>query len=181
MSSESVHQLLGIAIFVVIAGLVLFFFDRPRPRAMLPQPPSDDEVRRFGRALDVELGGERRNSGDRSFQTISDERLEPLLDAFVQRAHEHGCQAYYDRHTDADGAAYRLEVRRPDHPAGQPLPYLSLSAGSSGKVSLLYGGVFPGPADHNHLDPEVGWREVAWADVDDELVAFARKVFARPH
>jgi len=92
-------------------------------------------VRRFGRALDAELRGERRSAEDRSFQTISDERLEPLLDAFVQRAHEHGCQAYYDRHTDADGAAYRLEVRRPDHPAGQPLPYLSLSAGASALIT----------------------------------------------
>lgn len=113
------------------------------------------------------------------FRRVAHERLEPLLNALVDRAHAHKCEARYETTVEADTTTYRLEVRRPDHPVGQPLPYMTFTAGEDDDhVEVVYGGVFPGPSDHNRSDPEIGWRTVRWDQVDDMIVTFTHKVFA---
>lgn len=114
-----------------------------------------------------------------SFRRSANQKLEPLLDALIDRARALHWEARYEAVVEAETTKYRLEVKRPDHPAGQPLPYMTFAAGDDGRVEVVYGGVFPGPADHNGRDPEIGWRTVRWDQVDDVIAAFAHKVFAR--
>ncbi|PHY20750.1 hypothetical protein [Caulobacter sp. BP25] len=113
------------------------------------------------------------------FAEAAQERLEPLLRDLVHRASAHGFEARLEVAGEGQASTYRLEIKRPDHSAGQPLPYIAFSAGGAGLVEVIYGGVYPGPADHNRHDTEIGWRTVRWDQVDNVLASFAHKVFAR--
>ena len=115
----------------------------------------------------------------RAFREAAQETLEPLLRNLIDRARAHGFEASLEIVGEGDASKYRLEIKRPDHPADQPLPYIAFSAGEGGLVDVIYGGVYPGPTDHNRHDTEVGWRTVRWDHVDNVLAAFAHKVFAR--
>ena len=113
------------------------------------------------------------------FREAAQARLEPLLRDVIDRAHAHGFDARYEVTGEAQATSYRLEVKRPDHPEGQPLPYITFSEGDAGLIDIVYGGMFPGPIDHNGADTEIGWRTVRWDQVDHVLTTFAHKLFAR--
>ncbi|AVQ03582.1 hypothetical protein B7G68_18095 [Caulobacter segnis] len=105
--------------------------------------------------------------------------MEPLLRNVVDRAGAHGFEARLEVAGEGQASKYRLEIKRPDHPADQPLPYITFSAGDAGLVDVVYGGMYPGPIDHNGHDTEIGWRTVYWDQVDNVLATFTHKVFAR--
>lgn len=113
------------------------------------------------------------------FAEAAQERLQPRLREVTDRASAHGFEARLEVAGEGQASTYRLEIKRPDHPAGQPLPYIAFSAGDGGLVEVIYGGLYPGPADHNRHDTEIGWRTVRWDQVDNVLASFAHKVFAR--
>lgn len=114
-----------------------------------------------------------------AFGAVAQERLEPLIRNVIDRARAHGFEARLEAAGEGQASTYRLEIRRPDHPAGQPLPYIAFSAADAGLVEVIYGGVYPGPADHNRHDTEIGWRTVRWDQVDNVLATFTHKVLAR--
>lgn len=113
------------------------------------------------------------------FREAAEEKLLPLLRALMDRARAHRFEARIEAAGEGQATSYRLEVRRPDHPTGQPTPYITFSAGEEGLVDVIYGGMFPGPSDHNGQDTEISWRTVRWDQVDNVLATFAHKVFAR--
>ncbi|MDR6624114.1 hypothetical protein [Caulobacter segnis] len=122
---------------------------------------------------------ERRPAVQPGFREAAEEKLEPLLRDVADRARAHGFEARLEIAGEGQASKYRLEVKRPDHPADQPLPYIAFSAGEVGLVDVIYGGVYPGPLDHNRHDTEIGWRTVPWDQVDNVLASFAHRVFAR--
>ncbi len=201
MTPDDVSQLIGIGLFVAIAGMILALSDRPFLSARLkasaaapaPKPapvrPEADEQRTgafhkdFDRLLDQydHPRGEGALAGEAQarFRVMAAERLEPLFEDVIRTATQHGHKARFEFVVEDEQAKYRLEVERSDHPHGQPLPYLTLSQGAGNDLLLLYGGVFPGPADHNGADAEIGWREIGWNQVGEEILAFAAKAFHR--
>lgn len=182
MEFETLKELAAVLVFLIVAGCIVsifgFRFRRPKP----PRVEMADAapLHTFERAIEREMttSEERAHVDHARFRKLADERLEPLLNALVDRAREHNCEARYEVKVDADATKYRLEVKRPDHPAGQPLPCITFSAADGDQVEVVYGGVFPGPSDHNRLDPEVGWRTVRWDQVDDIILTFTHKVLA---
>ena len=171
MTLETLEELSGILMFVVIAVCIasIFGFRFRRPKGVSSEAVTEHEA----------APSEERPHADRAtFRDLAAEKLEPLLDALVARAREHNCVARYEVLGEVEATTYRLEVTRPDHAIGQPLPYMTFSAGDGGLVEYAYGGVFPGPSDHNKLDPEIGWRTIRWDQVDDVIRAFGHKVFA---
>lgn len=182
MGFETLEQLSGVVGFIIVLGCILGIFGLRlrRPKAPLAERDHEAPPPGFERAIEREMvSAEEPASVDHArFRSLADEKLEPLLNALVDRAHAHGCEARYEVVVEAEAARYRLEVKRPDHPAGQPLPYISFSAGEDDQVDVAYGGVFPGPSDHNGQDTEIGWRTVRWDQVDDVIVTFTHKVFA---
>jgi hypothetical protein len=195
MSLYTIEEFLGIVAFLIVSALVLGFFDRPMKQARMqaassrikapPAEPAPAECSQFDSALEGVLdaydhahdASEGTDRGEVRFRAVARMRLKPLLDDFIKTADAHGHHAAYETHVEEGKMTYRLQVRRKDHPAGQPEPYLCLSHGMEDDVSLLYGGVVPGPSDHNLHDAEIGWRDVSWRRVDDELLGFARRLF----
>ncbi|UAL10136.1 hypothetical protein [Caulobacter segnis] len=166
---------------IVVVCIVSIFGFTVRPKTSRTEKASAPPPRAFEGAIEHEMttSEERSHVDQASFRKLANERLEPLLNALVDRAHAHHCEARYEAVVEAEATKYRLEVKRPDHPVGQPLPYMTFSAGDDDHVDVVYGGVFPGPSDHNRQDPEIGWRTVRWDQVDDVIVTFTHKVFAR--
>lgn len=167
MDPETVKVIVSVVAALVVVGCIVsifgFTWGRPgRSRAAAPPaapPPAEADHADFG--------------------ALADERLRPLLDALVERARAHHYEARYEVTGEGEATKHRLEITRPDHPAGQPLPYIAFSAGADHMVDVIYGGVFPGPSDHNRSDPEIGWRTVRWDQVDNVLATFSHKVLAR--
>ncbi len=195
MTLDAVIQLIGIGLFVAIAGTILALWDRPvlsveqKASAHDPVPSGAGEVqaREFHHEVDRLLdrydhphgGRASADNAEARFRKAAAEKLEPLFADVVRTAEQHGHRARYDILVEGDQARYRLEIERSDHPHGQPLPYLTLSHGSKDDVLLLYGGVSPGPASHDGMDSEVGWREVSWGQVEHEILTFAARAFHR--
>jgi hypothetical protein len=196
MSSDTVIQIALIAIYVVISGFILFFFDHPRRpfatvrkvRPTSPSPataPPAEELgafdRKLGRVLEAyDLAAHVEplvDDAERQFRQQAKVWLEPFLDDIVRSSRAHGATAAYELRIEDGAASYRLQIERADHPRGQPLPYISLSRGSEDEVSALYGGTFPAPADYDFKDAEIGWREAPWRDVEEELLKFTKHVF----
>lgn len=173
MGFETLGGLPGILAFLIIVGCIasIFGFRWRRPGASRVE-----EARAAGHGPAT---AERRPAGDHAgFRGSAEAILEPLLKTLVDRARARGCEARYEATGEAEATRYRLEIRRPDHPAGQPLPYISFAAAADDHVDVVYGGVFPGPSDHNRHDTEIGWRTVRWDQVDDLIATFTHKVFA---
>jgi len=183
MGLETFEGLPGVVLFFVIVACIagIFGFRLRRPKAPPAEPAHEAPPPGFERAIEREMTGAPPPArvDHAGFRALADRKLEPLLNALVDRAHAHGYEARYEVLVDAESAKYRLEVKRPDLPDGQPLPYISFSAGEDDQVDVVYGGVFPAPSDRNKQDPEIGWRTVRWDQVDDVLLTFTHKVFAR--
>ncbi len=167
----------GILAFVLVVGCIasIFGFRFPGSRASRPAAGPGIRVAERGR----EAPEQRPAAPHRGFGEAARERLEPQLRDVIDRAQGRGFEARLEIAGEGQASKYRLEVRRPDHPVGQPLPYIAFSAGDAGLVDVIHGGVFPGPTDHNGHDTEIGWRTVRWDQVDNVLAMFAHKVFAR--
>lgn len=183
MGLETFEGLPGVVLFFVIVACIagIFGFRLRRPKAPPAEPAHEAPPPGFEQTIERQMEGAREPSrvDHAGFRGLADQKLEPLLNALVDRAHAHGYEARYEVLVDAEATKYRLEVKRPDHPDGQPLPYISFAAGEDDQVEVVYGGVFPGPDDRNGQDTEIGWRTVRWDQVDDVLLAFTHKVFAR--
>lgn len=167
----------GILAFVLVVGCIasIFGFRAPWPRASRTAAGPPMRVSpRAGQAAERPAA-----IPHPGFAEAAQERLQSLLRQVVDRASAQGFEARLEAAGEGQSMTYRLEIRRPDHPAGQPLPYIAFSGGEGGLVEVIYGGVYPGPADHNRHDTEIGWRTVRWDQVDNALASFARKVFAR--
>lgn len=111
------------------------------------------------------------------FQEIAGQQLEPLLRDVVEQAAAGGHKANFERNIENGAARYRLEIKRTDHLSNEPLPYILLHVGETKDVHILVGGTFPGRKAENSHRTEIDWYEVAWKDVDAEIVKFTRKVF----
>lgn len=171
MGFETLEGLLGILVFLIVVGCIASIFGFTLRPSKAPRRAAQSAVGHEVTPLEA-------RPDQAEFRKSADERLEPLLKALADRARAHHYEARYEVLGEAEATKYRLEIKRPDHPAGQPLPYIAFSAGADGHVDTIYGGVFPGPSDHNRLDPEIGWRTVRWDQVDDVLATFAHKIFA---
>jgi hypothetical protein len=177
MSLEALGGWPGILAFVLVVSCIvsIFGFRVPWPKAS--RTAAGPAVRGAERAREAP---ERRSAAlHQGFGEAAQEKLEPLLRDVIDRARGRGFEASLEVAGEGPGSKYRLEVRRPDHPVGQPLPYIAFSAGDAGLVDVIHGGVVPGPTDHNGHDTEIGWRTVRWDQVDNVLAMFAHKVFAR--
>lgn len=167
----------GILAFVLVVGCIVSIFGFRLPGSKASRAPAGPAKRVVERAGET---AERRSADHhRGFGEAAREKLEPLLRDVTDRARAHGFEARLEIAGEGQASKYRLEIQRPDHPAGQPLPYIAFSAGEAGLVDIIYGGMFPGPIDHNGHDTEIGWRTVRWDQVDNVLATFAHKVFAR--
>ncbi|WP_066681667.1 hypothetical protein [Caulobacter sp. CCH9-E1] len=175
MRIEFLESLPNVVAALIVIGCIasIFGFRVRRPArsrtAAVPTAPQVDES-----AIP-----ERPDLDRPTFGQSAQERLTPQLNALAERARAHGFEARYEVSGEGEAAKHRLEIKRPDHPAGQPLPYIAFSAGEAGLVDVIYGGMFPGPIDHNGADTEIDWRTVRWDQVDNVLATFAHKVFAR--
>lgn len=165
----------GVVAALVVVGCIASIFGFRLRRPARPRTAAAHVVPRFEEGPIAE-----RPDPDRpTFGQSAQARLTPQLNALVERARAHGFEARYEVTGEGDAAKHRLEVERPDHPAGQPLPYIAFSAGDAGLVDVIFGGMFPGPVDHNGADTEIDWRTVRWDQVDNVLATFAHKLFAR--
>jgi hypothetical protein len=233
MDSDSIKQLVGIAAFVFVAGLVFVLVDRlrrpvvtdaakgaretpdykanrrsafvdtspapaaepyrasapesyrsPAPdpyRAPVAEPSSNRNFREdLARVLDEHnrMTDEQNSAAAREqkFRLTAETRLEPLLEDIVGSAKAHGQHAAYEMSVTGGRATYRLEVRRNDHPRGQPLPYLTIARGEKNDLAVLHGGMYPGPGDQ-YSDADLGWTEMAWGDLENAILRFAKRVF----
>ncbi|HJV43871.1 hypothetical protein [Caulobacter sp.] len=176
MTPETFKDLTIVVAALVVVGCIasIFGFTLRRPKAVraerTPLPDTSEGA--------AEPEATRPPVDQALFRETAGEKLEPLLAAVVDRARAHQCEARYEVLGEAEATRYRLEVKRPDHPAGQPVPYISFAAGEHDHVEMVYGGMFPGPSDHNRADTEIGWRTIRWDQVDDVLATFTHKVFA---
>lgn len=150
------------------------------------KPGRTAEQHRFARALDHLLdraddapAAPQKPSAEARFCAVAKHRLEPLLEAFVHQAADHGRRATYTVDVRAGSATWRLQAEPPEMPDARFCPYIAFSCGAERDVSIIYGGVFPAPADHNGADAEIGWRDVDWDDVDKALLHFAERTFHR--
>jgi len=182
MNLEALSGWPGILAFVIVAVCIASIFGlQLRP----PGASRTKERAASGRNPEVAAARSRETSEKRpildrtGFGEAAQERLEPMLRELIDRIHANGFEAGYQVTGEAQATTYRLEVTRPDHPVGQPLPYITFSAGEGGLVEVIYGGVFPGPSDQNRSDTEIGWRTVRWDQVDNLIASFAHKVLAR--
>jgi len=178
MGHETFQGLAGVVAAFIVVGCIasIFGFTLRRPKASQPEVAAAAPQRAFEH--EMATSQERPGVDHAKFRTLAGERLEPLLNALVDRARAHHYEARYEVLGEGEATTYRLEVKRPDHPVGQPLPYIAFSAGDDDLVEIVYGGVFPGPTDHNKLDPEIGWRTIRWDQVDDVIATFTHKIFA---
>jgi hypothetical protein len=167
----------GVLAFVLVVSCIASIFGFRAPWSRASRMAAGPAVRAAEHAR--EAPEPRTAPAHQGFAEAARERLEPLLRDMIDRARAHGFEGRLEAAGEGQASTYRLEIRRPDHPAGQPLPYIAFSAGDAGLVEVIYGGVYPGPADHNRHDTEIGWRTVRWDQVDHALATFAHKVFAR--
>ncbi|MEW6389039.1 MAG: hypothetical protein AB1542_01125 [Pseudomonadota bacterium] len=175
MRIELLEGLPNVVAALIVIGCIAAIFGFRVRRPARPRAAAVPPVPRFeGGAF-----AERPHQDRPTFGQSAQERLTPQLNALVERARAHGFEARYEVSGEGEAAKHRLEIKRPDHPAGQPLPYIAFSAGEAGLVDAIYGGMFPGPLDHNGADTEIDWRTVRWDQVDNVLATFAHKVFAR--
>jgi hypothetical protein len=167
----------GILAFVLVVSCIasIFGFRVPWPKAS--RTATGPAMRGAERAKGTPE--QRPAAAHRGFGQVAQEKLEPLLRNVIDRAGAHGFEARLEVAGEGQASKYRLEIKRPDHPADQPLPYITFSAGDDGLVDVVYGGMYPGPLDHNGHDTEIGWRTVRWDQVDNVLATFTHKVFAR--
>jgi hypothetical protein len=222
MDSDSIKQLVGIAAFVFVAGLVFILVDRLRrpvvtetkgsreeaysrgvnrrsayfapetpapparsispPPAALTAPVASRSFREdLARVLDehVRMTDEQSSAAawEQRFRVTAETRLEPLLEDMVATAKAHGQHAAYEMTVSGGRATYRLEVRRSDHPKGQPLPYLTIARGEKNDIAVLHGGMYPGPAETNYVDTAIGWTEMPWSELESAVLRFAKRVF----
>lgn len=177
MSLEALGGWPGILAFVLVVSCIasIFGFRAPRSRASRTKKGAALRAEEHVR----EAAESRTAPAHRGFAEAAPQRLQPLLRNVIDRARAHGFEGRLEVAGEGQASTYRLEIRRPDHPAGQPLPYIAFSAGDAGLVEVIYGGVYPGPSDHNRHDTEIGWRTVRWDQVDNVLASFAHKVLAR--
>ncbi|WP_304281728.1 hypothetical protein [Caulobacter segnis] len=176
MDLEALGGWPGILAFLLVASCIALIFGLGAPRfgSSKTAGAATSLPDRVGQSSD-----RRPPAAALGFGEMARERLEPLLGNLVDRARAQGSEARLELTGEGRASTYRLEIRRPDHPAGQPPPYIAFSAGEDGLVEVIYGGVYPGPVDHNRHDTEIGWRTVRWDQVDHLLAIFAHKVFAR--
>lgn len=167
----------GVLAFVLVVSCIASIFGFRVPWSRASRTAAGPSMRVNPREGEV---SERGPTGARpGFRETAQARLEPPLRDLVHRASAHGFEARLEVAGEGQASTYRLEIKRPDHPAGQPLPYIAFSAAEAGLVEVIHGGVYPGPSDHNGHDTEIGWRTVRWDQVDNLLASFAHKVFAR--
>lgn len=115
------------------------------------------------------------------FETYADTTILPAFEALAAVVRQHGHDAHIERLVEGSVLFARLEIRRMDHPQGQPLPFISFSLGQEGQqIEVNYGGVVPGPADQNHIKAEVSWKSITPEEVMPEIAKFARHVFRSP-
>ncbi|WP_141653067.1 hypothetical protein [Phenylobacterium immobile] len=127
------------------------------------------------RVAEPEEGGGR--SAQANFEKDARTKLDPLLDRIVERALAEGHHGFVRREEDEAGVRYRLEIRRSDHAAGQPAPYMTFAAGKDRDIAVVWGGDFPGPVDENGHHTEIDWFEINWRDLDKEVLKFMKRVF----
>lgn len=167
----------GILAFVLVVTCIASIFGFRAPWSRASRTAAGPPRRVIDRRSEA---SERRPAPvQQDFRQAAEQTLEPLLGDVIDRARARGFEARLEIAGEGQASKLRLEVRRPDHPTDQPLPYIAFSAGDAGLVDVIYGGLFPGPADHNGRDTEIGWRTVRWDQLDNVLETFARKVFAR--
>lgn len=173
---------LGVAIVVGVA-LLIFLSLRSKPKTADAKPqaaadPFDNKIADIVQTYDDKPATDPgAGAGEARFQEIAAQQLEPLLRGVVEQAAAGGHKANLERNIETGAARYRLEIRRTDHLPNEPLPYILFHAGEKKDVAVLIGGTFPGRKAENSHRTEIDWYEVAWKDVDEELVKFTRKVF----
>lgn len=175
MRIEFFEGLPGVVAALVVVGCIASIFGSRARRPARSRTAAVRAVLRF----DEGAMAERPDLDRPTFGQLAQARLTPQLNALVERARAHGFETLYEVTGEGGAAKHRLEVKRLDHPAGQPLPYIAFSAGGAGLVDVIFGGMFPGPIDHDGADTEIDWRMVRWDQVDNVLATFAHKLFAR--
>ncbi|MCR5876697.1 hypothetical protein LRS10_22585 [Phenylobacterium sp. J426] len=186
MSSNSTSELIGIALFLLFAGVAGWLWDQPWRRG-LRHPVADRFADRaeamlsevFADARSAEPHGDE-NGDDLAFRARAQRELAPRLDALVARLNAHGVRAEVRRPEaggadDPDEPLFVLEIARP-HRVGAPPATLSFRPGEGRDLLVVYGGDVSGPQNHNGHDAQVGWREIDWDDVEPALLKFTARV-----
>lgn len=177
-------------ILLLIFGMRLIDFgghfaprpEPPKPPKTEPEPEPEDsfeaEVKSIVAAYDERPPADPAvPQAEVRFREIALGHLEPMLDGVVGQATHSGHHAGVERSEENGALRYRLEIRRSDHLAGEPLPYILFHTGEKKDVAVLIGGTFPGRKAENSHRTEIDWFEIDWKDVDETLLKFTRRVF----
>ncbi len=115
------------------------------------------------------------------FAAHVDQVILPAYEAMKTLAGKYGHGSHIERITEGDVLFARLEIRRRDHPAGQPLPFLSLSLGPNGReIEANFGGALPGPSDRNFMDASIDWKIISEDKTLRTIADFVRHTFSAP-
>jgi hypothetical protein len=177
MLSDSATELVGIATFILVAGLIFYVFDRPRGGARAVRGAPRQEAKSAGVAPGRQWAGESREIFSESasieraesrFRAMARRKLDPLLEEIVRTAKADGHRAAYEVRTDNDRTFYRLELEPVGSSSGHAAPSITLVRGVRDDVELMVGAAATGDAEGVDVR-----REVAWSQVERELRQFA--------